>query len=147
MARHVLVGILALALLAGFARAVEDPDPEPRPRVGPSATSGGLTVRVDKTGLITATNKRGKTLWVTAFMKGVDVDARGQVVIAGGYAVIAQADFVYSVETATGRIVWSTARDSRAAGLSVKGEKVTLKRGGRRQVIDLKTGKVLESVR
>jgi outer membrane protein assembly factor BamB len=147
MARPVLVGILTLALLVGFVRAVEDPDPQPPPRVGSSATSGDVTVRIDKTGLITATNKRGKNLWSTAFTKGVDVGAKGQVLIAGGHAVIAQADLVYSLETDTGRIVWSVARDSRSSVLGVKGQKVTLKSGGKRQAIDLKTGKVLESVR
>jgi outer membrane protein assembly factor BamB len=148
MARTDLAGgILALALVAGFAGAADDPDPEPAPRVGPSATSGDLTVRVYKTGLITATGKHGKRLWATDNVKGVDVNARGQVVIVGGHAVIAQAGSVFSLETDTGRVVWSAARDSGSSVLSVKGQKVTLKRGAQRQVIDLKTGKVLESAR
>jgi hypothetical protein len=146
MERSVLViSILALILLGGLALA--EPNPEPEPPVGSSATSSGLTIRVEKNGIITATNKRGEKLWTTMFRKGELVDAKGQVVIARALAVVAQAGFVYSLEVATGRIIWS--RDgllSRSAVLSVKGAKVTLQQGAKRQVLDLKTGKLLESV-
>jgi outer membrane protein assembly factor BamB len=145
MERSVLVGcILTLVLRAGLALAAE-PNPEPEPAVGSSATSSGLTIRVEKNGIITATNKRGEKLWTTMFRKGKLVDAKGQVVITRVYAVVAQAGFVYSLEVATGRIIWSRDGLSRSAQLSVKGAKVTLQHGAKRQVFDLKTGKLLES--
>jgi hypothetical protein len=67
------------------------------------------------------------------------------VAIAAGHAVVAQAGFVYCLEVPTGRIIWSRAGLARL--ISVKDQKVTLKQGTKRQVLDLKTGKLLESAR
>jgi outer membrane protein assembly factor BamB len=134
-----------LFLLAGIALAApEAPDPEPpSPRARSSATSGDFTVRVDNTGIVSASNKFGQLLWKSQALKPRKL-GEGQVVIEGDHVAVLHGGNLYALDLRSGKNLWHRFPAFTEANLSVKGGKVTLAHKGKREVVDLKTGRLLE---
>jgi hypothetical protein len=149
MVRPLVAGLLAsLLLLAGVARTVaEDPDPEPpKPRSPSMAKSGDYTVTIDKTGIVNASNKLGQLLWKARLARR-GVPKEGQIAIDGDYVVVAQSGITCALDLRSGKTFWRRINGLGDAALKVKDGKATLTVKGKKEVIDIRTGRVLETSR
>ena len=54
---------------------------------------------------------------------------------------------VHSLDLVTGKLSWQTTSRLRTPVLRITGERISLTDGAKREVIDLKTGKLLEAAR
>jgi hypothetical protein len=140
--------LLASAILALLSSAVparaDDVDPEPS-RTRSEAKSGDYVVKVFKNGEVTGSNKQGQLLW--RYSTRVSADKAGQVVISGERVVIAHASVLAVLDLKTGKTFWYRSGSNAKAAMSIDGDRITLKSGGGKEVIDLATGKQLEVVR
>jgi outer membrane protein assembly factor BamB len=143
MSRSVLGLLLLGSALSLAAARADDTDPEPPNRSAVKA--GGLTVKADRDGALTATDSDGKRVWE---YKCKGAQSRPQL-IGGDRLLALYADALAAVDPRTGELVWElklTDLTNQAWTMALKGGEVTLSTRGRREVVDARTGKVLKVV-
>jgi hypothetical protein len=144
MTKSVLAGATLALLLSAVPARADDVDPEP-PRNGSAAKSGDYVFKATKNGDVTASNKQGQVLW--RYSSRVNADKAGRLAVSGDKIVFAHADLLVVLAQRTGKAYWYRTGNSKDAKVTVDGERLTLKYGATREVMDLRTGKTLESVR
>jgi outer membrane protein assembly factor BamB len=137
--------VWCLLLLTALGVAADEPDPEPKPRsrFASSATAGGYMVKVDDNGVVTGSDKDGRLLW-KCLPVALRQQGKGVLAIAGDYVVVLKGGNLCTLQLATGKILWSREGKLPKPRARISGEKIILSQGARRQVIDLKTGTLLQ---
>jgi len=136
-----LIASLCLALATALPLFADDTDPEPT-KTTSTAKSGDYTVKIEKNGIVTG-SKKGQLAW-QAQISGVGEN--GQLVIVGEKVVAAWDGIQAVLDLNSGGAYWSRNGGLAKAKMTVNGDRITLTAGKSREVIDLATGKVLESV-
>jgi hypothetical protein len=145
MTRLLTLSALMVALAAGGAttHADEDGDPVPaRKHDSGTAKSGDYVVKAGKDGIVSATRAK-QAVW-QANVRGA---GDGQVaIVADSMVVVAYDRMQAALDLQSGKMFWQRQGGLAAAKMKVDGARLVFTSGNSREVIDVRTGRLLEKI-